>query len=89
MIIRSLSTLCNEYGELAKLAQERQEPIFLTRNGEVEMVLATVELWEKREAELDTLFMLLQRERSRFAGAKTSTMGEMESITAEILQGTK
>ena len=89
MIIRPLSALCNEYSERSKFSKEKQEPIFLIQNGEAEMVLASVEPWEKREAELDTLFKLLQREQSRLVGAKTSTMSEMESLTEEILQGTK
>ena len=44
-----------------------------------------LDLWEKREKELDLLFMLLQREQSQLAGAKTSTMDEMERLTREVL----
>ena len=49
------------------------------------MVFVPLDLWEKREKELDLLFMLLQREQSRLAGAKTSTMDEMERLTEEVL----
>ena len=86
MLIRSATSLRNGYDEMVKLAKEQREPIFLTRNGGDEMVFVPLDLWEKREKELDLLFMLLQREQSRLAGAKTSTMDEMERLTREVLE---
>ena len=85
MMIRSATSLRNGYDEMVKLAKEKQEPIYLTQNGDGEMVFVPLDLWEKREKELDLLFMLLQREQSRLAGAKTSTMDEMERLTQEVL----
>ena len=85
MLIRSATSLRNGYDEMVKLAKEKREPIYLTRNGDGEMVFVPLDLWEKREKELDMLFMLLQREQSRLAGAKTSTMEEMERLTQEVL----
>ena len=86
MLIRSATSLRNGYDEMVKLAKEKQEPIYLTRNGDGEMVFVTLDLWEKREKELDLLFMLLQREQSRLAGVKISTMDEMERLTREVLE---
>lgn len=85
MLIRSATSLRNGYDETVKLAKEKQEPIYLTRNGDGEMVFVPLDLWEKREKELDLLFMLLQREQSRLAGVKISTMDEMECLTREVL----
>ena len=85
MLIRSATSLRNGYDEMVKLAKEKREPIYLTQNGDGEMVFVPLDLWEKREKELDLLFMLLQREQSRLAGAKTSTMEEMERLTQEVL----
>ncbi len=85
MIIRSAMALRNGYDEMVRLAKEKQEPIYLTRSGDGEMVFVPLDLWEKREKELDLLFMLLQREQSRLVGAKTSTMDEMERLTQEVL----
>lgn len=86
MLIRSAISLRNGYDEMVKLAKEKQEPIYLTRNGDGEMVFVPLDLWEKREKELDLLFMLLQREQSRLAGVKISTMDEMERLTREVLE---
>jgi PHD/YefM family antitoxin component YafN of YafNO toxin-antitoxin module len=86
MMIRSATSLRNGYDEMVKLAKEKREPIYLTQNGDGEMVFVPLDLWEKREKELDMLFMLLQREQSRLAGVKISTMDEMERLTREILE---
>ena len=86
MLIRSATSLRNGYDEMVKLAKEKRELIYLTQNGDGEMVFVPLDLWEKREKELDMLFMLLQREQSRLAGVKISTMDEMERLTREILE---
>ena len=44
-----------------------------------------IELWEKREAELDLLAEMLRRERSMLAGSRTSSMEQMAAMTEEIL----
>ena len=53
MMIRSATALRNDYDGMVKLSMEKQEPIYLTRNGDGEMVFLPIELWEKRQAELD------------------------------------
>ncbi len=85
MMIRSATAMRNDYDGMVKLSKERQEPIFLTRNGEGEMVFLPLELWEKREAELDLLSEMLRREENRLAGAKTANQEEMRSLTEELL----
>ena len=69
MVIRSATALRNDYDGMVKLSKERQEPIYLTRNGDGEMVFLPIELWEKREAELNLLAEMLRREENRIAGA--------------------
>lgn len=86
MVIKSATTLRNDYDSVVKLAQTKQEPVFVTRNGEGEMVFIPLELWEKREAELALLDKLLKREQSRIAGAKTFSMEEMDTLTEDILR---
>ena len=67
MVIKSATALRNDYDGMVKLSQERQEPIFLTRNGDGEMVFLPIELWEKREAELNLLAEMLRREQNLVA----------------------
>ena len=86
MLIRSATELRNDYDGMVRLSEENQEPNFLARNGDSEMVLLPIELWEKREAELDMLSMLLKREQNRQAGAKTFSMEEMKAVTEDVLR---
>lgn len=87
MMIKSATALRNEYDKVVRLSKEKQEPIYITRNGEGEMVFLPQELWEKREAELNLLAELLQRERNRVAGARTFSMDDMRSVSEEMLNG--
>ena len=45
MIIKSATALRSEYDKLVQLSKEKQEPIFLTRNGEGEMEFLPIDLW--------------------------------------------
>ena len=85
MLIKSATALRNDYDAMVKLSKEKQEPIYLTRNGEGEMVFLPIELWEKREAELNLLEELLKRERNRLAGARTYSMEEIDRMAEDIL----
>ena len=86
MFIRSATALRNDYDGMVRLAKEKNEPIFLTRNGDGEMVFLPIEMWEQREAELDMLHTLLKREQNRQAGAKTFSMDEMKVMTEDALR---
>ena len=86
MEIRSATALRNDYDGMVRLSKEKQTPIFLTRNGDGEMVFLPFELWEKREAVLDLLAEMLRRERSMLAGSRTASMDQMAAMTEEILR---
>lgn len=86
MEIRSATALRNDYDGMVRLSKEKQSPIFLTRNGDGEMVFLPIELWEKREAELNLLEEMLRRERSMLSGSRTASMNQMAAMSEEILR---
>ena len=86
MMIRSATALRNDYDGMVKLSIEKQEPIFLTRNGDGDMVFLPIELWEKRQAELELFAEMLRREQNRFAGARTYSAADMQAETEELLR---
>ena len=79
MMIRSATALRNDYDGMVKLSIEKQEPIFLTRNGDGEMVFLPIELWEKRQAELD-------KEQVRIAETVHSREKKLLELFAEMLR---
>jgi PHD/YefM family antitoxin component YafN of YafNO toxin-antitoxin module len=87
MLIKSSSALRNDYDNLVKLSHEQGEPIYITRNGEGEMVFMPIVVYEKREAELKLLETLLAVERNRLAGALTYSTDNLRSELKEIYYG--
>ena len=86
MMIRSATALRNDYDGMVKLYTEKQEPIYLTRNGEGEMVFLPIDLWEKRQAELELFAEMLRREQNKLAGAKTYSTADMRVESEELLR---
>lgn len=86
MMIRSATSLRNDYDGMVRLSKEKQEPIYLTRNGEGEMVFLPIDLWEKREAELSLLAEMLRREQNRLTGAKTYSAQDIRAEMEEFLR---
>ena len=84
MLIKSSSNLRNDYDNLVKLSVEKNEPIYITRNGEGEMVFMTIEAYEKREAELRLLQKLLSAERNRLNGVPTYSTDQVRKELEEI-----
>lgn len=67
MMIRSATALRNDYDGMVKLSTEKQEPIYLTRSGDGEMVFLPIALWEKRQAELELFADMLRREQTKLS----------------------
>lgn len=86
MMIRSATALRNDYDGMVKLSTEKQEPIYLTRNGDGEMVFLPIELWEKRQAELELFAEMLRREQNQLAGAKTYSASDLRADVEDILR---
>lgn len=50
-IIKSISSMRNRTREISNLAREKDEPIYLTKNGEGDMVIMTIDHYEKLKAQ--------------------------------------
>ena len=49
MNIRPSAAICQNYNEIAELCRKTEEPIFLTKNGEGDLVVMDIETYNKRE----------------------------------------
>lgn len=76
MLIKASAVLRNDYATISALAKETKEPIYITKNGEGDLVLMSIDAFEKREQMLQLRARVLQAEQERMDGEPTISVSE-------------
>ena len=76
MIIKASTALRNDYAGLSNLAKETNEPIYITKNGDGDLVVMNIESFEKREQMLKLRERVLKAEQERIEGQPTMSVAE-------------
>ena len=76
MLIKASAALRNDYASISALAKETKEPIYITKNGEGDLVLMSIDAFEKREQMFQLRAKVLQAEQERIDGQPTISVSE-------------
>lgn len=87
MNIRPSAVIRQNYNEIADLCRNTAEPVFLTKNGEGDLVVMDIETFNRREKMLKLREELLAVEEDRLAGRNGCTLDELDTYLDGVLAG--
>ena len=83
-IIKPSAAIRQNYNDISNLAKETHSPIFLTKNGEGDLVVMDIETYDQREKQLELREKLVEIEERRQAGIKDPPARDFLSELREI-----
>ena len=84
MIIKPSTVLRNDYGSISDLAHKEDTPIYITKNGEGDLVIMSIDAFERREEFLKLRAKLAAAEQSRLSGQPAISIEESRRRLEEI-----
>lgn len=85
MNIRLSAAIRQNYNEIAEICRKTAEPIFLTKNGEGNLVVMDIETYNRREKMLKLREELLSVEEDRIAGRSGCTLEELDAYLDKVI----
>ena len=86
MIIRPSAAIRQNYNEIAQQCRKTGEPVFLTKNGEGDLVVMDIETYNRREKMLKLREELLAVEEDRMNGNKGYSVEEVAAMMRSVIQ---
>ena len=85
MHIKPSAAIRNNYNEISMLCKESGEPVFLTKNGEGDLVVMDIAAFERRAKELRLAEQLWEIRTARLAGARGYTLAEVREALKKTI----
>lgn len=86
MNIKPSAVIRQNYNEIADLCKSTGEPVYLTKNGEGDLVVMDIEAFARREKMLKLREELLNVEEDRLHGAKDYTVDEVAAMMEQAIK---
>jgi len=86
-MIRPVSDLRNNFAEISKIVHDTAQPVFLTKNGYGDMVVLSMEAFQKMQFESEVYFKLLEAEREAAHTDKRYSSKEVLKAMREVIGG--
>ncbi|WP_199614339.1 type II toxin-antitoxin system Phd/YefM family antitoxin [Paenibacillus alkalitolerans] len=80
MKIKPSAAIRNNYNEIAEFCKETGEPVYLTKNGEGDLVVMDIEAFTRRESMLKLREQLVAAEEDRLNGKQGFSVEETVSL---------
>lgn len=84
-LIKPISDLRNKANEISKIARSYDEPIFITKNGEGNLVVMSITHYSKLQMKLNLFGKLAVAQAQKAEGNKGKTLSEVMSNTRKML----
>lgn len=85
MNIRPSAAIRQNYNEIAELCRKTMAPVYLTKNGEGDLVVMDIDSFHRREKMLKLREELLAVEEDRAMGRSGCTVEELDSYLDTVL----
>ena len=85
MNIKPSASIRQNYNDIAELCRSTGEPVYLTKNGEGDLVVMDINSFTKRERMLKLREELLAVEEDRVAGRSGCTLDELDAYLDDVI----
>lgn len=86
MHIKASASIRSNYNDISKLCKESGEPVYLTKNGEGDLVVMDITSFERRAKELKLAEDLFNIRTARLNGAKGHSVSEVRAALTKTIE---
>jgi len=86
--IRPISDLRNNSNEISEFCRSSREPVFITKNGVGDMVVMSLEMYERQQAQIELYARLAEAEAEIASGAEGADFFEFAKNLRKNVHGT-
>lgn len=87
MTIMASADIRLKYNDVVEKCKESGQPIYLTKNGQGELVVMDIDSFKRREQELKVQELILESVAARLAGEKDYSLEESKNLINKLIEG--